>query len=60
MCEESIDAKASAKRSPTPGLELPAQPRPVGIDHGMVIPASFFEPLPRVLLDGFEGGEEPV
>ena len=60
MCEESIDAKASAKRSPTPVLELPAQLRPVGIDHGMVIPASFFEPLPRVLLDGFEGGEEPV
>ena len=55
-----MDAKASAKPSPTPVLELPAQPRPVGIDHGMVIPGSFFEPLPRELLDGFEGGEEPV
>ena len=34
--------------------------RAVGIDHGMVIPASFFEPLPRELLDGFEGGKERV
>ncbi len=29
--------------------------RPVGIDRGMVVPASFFEPLPDELLDAFEG-----
>ena len=33
----------------------PQQPRPVGIDRGMVIPASFFQPLPDDLLDAFEG-----
>ena len=33
----------------------PRQPRPVGIDRGMVIPASFFQPLPDDLLDAFEG-----
>ena len=31
------------------------EPRPVGIDRGMRIPASFFEPLPDDLLDAFEG-----
>ncbi|MDE0446776.1 MAG: type II toxin-antitoxin system prevent-host-death family antitoxin [Spirochaetaceae bacterium] len=31
------------------------QPRPVGIDRGMTIPDSFFEPLPDDLLDAFEG-----
>ena len=35
----------------------PAQSRPVGIDRGMVVPASFFEPLPEDLLDAFEGGK---
>lgn len=38
----------------------PAHPRPVGIDRGMVVPPSFFEPLPDDLLDAFEGGKEPV
>ena len=37
-----------------------AQPRPVGIDRGMVVPASFFEPLPDGLLDAFEGGKESM
>ena len=32
------------------------QPRPLGIDRGMVVPARFFEPLPAALLDAFEGG----
>ena len=32
------------------------EPRPVGIDRGMAVPPSFFEPLPEVLLDAFEGG----
>ena len=29
--------------------------RPVGIDRGMEVPASFFEPLPEDLLAAFEG-----
>ena len=36
----------------------PSQPRPVGIDRGMVIPDSFFEPLPDDLLDAFEGRKD--
>ncbi len=38
---------------------LPKRPRdqwPVGIDSGMRVPSSFFEPLPDDLLDAFEGG----
>ncbi|MCY3819355.1 MAG: type II toxin-antitoxin system prevent-host-death family antitoxin [Gammaproteobacteria bacterium] len=31
--------------------------RPVGIDRGMAVPASFFDPLPDKLLDAFEGGK---
>ena len=30
--------------------------RPIGIDRGMTIPASFFEPLPDDILDAFEAG----
>ena len=36
---------------------LPSAPRPVGIDRGMVVPTSFFQPLPNELLDAFDGGE---
>ena len=36
--------------------QAPRQERPVGIDRGMTVPASFFEPLPEALLDAFEGG----
>lgn len=32
------------------------RPRPLGIDRGMVVPPSFFEPLPEALLEAFEGG----
>ena len=35
----------------------PKEPRPVGIDRGMTVPASFFELLSADLLDAFEGGE---
>ena len=31
------------------------EPRPVGIDRGMTVPAAFFEPLPDNLLAAFEG-----
>lgn len=41
-----------------PLRKLPEQPRPVGIDRGMTIPPSFFEPLPDTLLDAFEGRDE--
>ena len=37
---------------------LPSRPRRerrVGIDRGMELPASFFDPLPDALLDRFEG-----
>lgn len=33
--------------------KLPAKARPIGIDRGMNIPPSFFEPLPDDLLDAF-------
>ena len=37
---------------------LPAGERPVGIDRGMKIPASFFDPLPDEMLRAFgaQGG----
>jgi len=34
----------------------PAKLRPIGIDRGMVIPDSFFEPLPQDVLKAFGGG----
>lgn len=37
----------------------PEKPRPVGIDRGMAVPPSFFEPLPDALVDAFEGRDEP-
>ncbi|WP_425154002.1 type II toxin-antitoxin system Phd/YefM family antitoxin [Candidatus Palauibacter sp.] len=38
----------------------PARERPIGIDRGMTVPASFFEPLPDDLLRAFGGvGDEP-
>ncbi len=36
------------------------EPRPVGIDRGMTIPSSFFDPLPDELLDAFEGKHGPA
>jgi len=41
-----------------PVSRLPEKTRPVGIDRGMTIPASFFEPLPDALLEAFEGRQE--
>lgn len=43
-----------------PVTRLPVQPRPVGIDRGMTIPSTFFEPLPDDLLDAFEGKHKPA
>ncbi len=33
----------------------PVEARPLGIDRGMILPPTFFEPLPGDLLDAFEG-----
>lgn len=41
-----------------PIAKPPEKPRPVGIDRGMTIPPSFFEPLPDDVLDAFEGRGE--
>lgn len=47
-----------------PIRSTPGEPRPVGIDKGMVVPDSFFEPLPEEVLSAFgvgghgRGGEE--
>jgi prevent-host-death family protein len=43
-----------------PIRQLPHRQRPVGIDRGMKIPPSFFEPLPEAVLDAFEGRCEPT
>ncbi len=38
----------------------PERERPIGIDRGMTVPASFFEPLPDDLLRAFGGaGDGP-
>ncbi len=34
--------------------------RPVGIDRGMKVPASFFEPLPEDVLAAFAGETDPA
>ena len=33
----------------------PAEQRPIGIDRGMTVPESFFEPLPKELVRAFGG-----
>lgn len=43
-----------------PIRQPPGTQRPVGIDRGMKIPPSFFEPLPDAVLDAFEGRCGPV
>ena len=35
------------------------EPRPVGIDRGMTVPESFFDPLPQEFLAAFEGTDAP-
>lgn len=43
-----------------PIAQPPVEPRPVGIDRGMAVPDSFFEPLPEEVLAAFEGRDEPM
>ncbi|MBX3027296.1 type II toxin-antitoxin system prevent-host-death family antitoxin [bacterium] len=52
LCRRNVPV-AEIRPVPKP----PEKPRPVGIDRGMVVPSSFFEPLPDALLDAFEGRE---
>jgi antitoxin (DNA-binding transcriptional repressor) of toxin-antitoxin stability system len=39
-----------------PVAQRPTKPRRLGIDRGLKVPPSFYEPLPDELLDAFEGG----
>lgn len=51
VCRRNVPV---AEIQPLP--QPPRNLRPVGIDRGMKVPASFFEPLPDDLLTAFEGG----
>ena len=53
LCRRNVPI-AEIRAIPRPAQE----PRPVGIDRGMALPAAFFEPLPDDLLAAFEGGDE--
>ncbi len=53
LCRRNVPV-AEIRALPKPARE----PRPVGIDRGMTLPAAFFEPLPDDLLAAFEGGGE--
>jgi len=48
VCRRNVPV---AEIRPVPNA--PRSKRPVGIDRGMEIPESFFEPLPDDVLDGF-------
>ena len=54
ICRRNIPV---AELRPVP-LER-TSPRRIGIDRGMKIPDSFFEPLPIELIEAFEGGAAP-
>ena len=53
LCRRNVPV-AEIRALPKPARE----PRPVGIDRGMTLPAAFFEPLPDDLLAAFDGGCE--
>lgn len=53
LCRRNVPV-AEIRPLPKP----PSGLRPVGIDRGMSIPASFFEPLPQDLLDAFQGSPD--
>lgn len=54
LCRRNVPV-AEIRPLPKP----PRKSRPVGIDRGMKIPTSFFEPLPQDLLDAFHGDADP-
>lgn len=51
LCRRNVPV-AEIRPLPRPLTE----PRPIGTDPDLVIPDSFFDPLPEDLLDAFEGG----
>ena len=51
LCRRNVPV-AEIRPLPRPLTE----PRPIGTDPDLVIPDSFFEPLPEDVLDAFEGG----
>ena len=53
LCRRNVPV---AEIRPLP--KSPSELRPVGIDRGMSIPASFFERLPQDLLDAFQGSPD--
>ena len=53
LCRRNVPV-AELRPLPQPRRE----PRRVGMDPGLVVPDSFFEPLPDDLLDAFEGKPE--
>lgn len=53
VCRRNVPV-AEIRPLPQPLRDL----RPVGIDRGMEVPASFFEPLPDDLLAAFEGAAD--
>ena len=55
LCRRNVPV-AELRPLPKP----PVKPRPVGIDRGMAIPPSFFESLPKDLLDAFQGDVDPT
>lgn len=50
LCRRNVPI-AEIRPLPTRSTE----PRPVGIDRGMRVPETFFEPLPDELLEAFDG-----
>ena len=54
LCRRNV---AIAEIRPVP--RLPLKERPVGIDRGMKVPDSFFEPLPKEMLRAFGADSEP-
>ncbi len=50
LCRRNV---AIAEIRPLP--KAPKKARPIGIDRGMEVPQSFFEPLPEEVLKAFEG-----
>ena len=55
VCRRNVPV-AESRPLPHP----PRDPRPVGIDRGMAVAASFFEALPDDVLTAFEGQVDPV
>ena len=53
LCRRNVPV-AEIRALPRP----PLQERPVGIDRGMRVPDSFFEPLPDDILRAFGGDKE--